>query len=188
MTRHFVLGNGNILVGLDRCGRIRDFYYPYVGQENHVNGKIHRIGIWVNGMFTWIDSDEWSKKGTYKKETLVTNLVVTNQRLGIEITFNDAVIKEQNIFLRNLTVKNLTTEQKEVRVFFHQQFEISEGSIGDTVYYHPLLKSVIHYKGKRYFLMNGASGKEGLVQYATGLVGEYGLEGTYKDAVLLCSF
>ncbi len=182
MTRHFVLGNGTILVGLDRDARLRDFYFPYVGSENHVNGKIHHLGIWVNGMFTWFDSDEWKKDLSYKKETLVTNIVAVNERLGVQITFNDAVIYDQNIFLRKLTFQNLSNEKKEVRVFFHQQFEISEGNIGDTVYYNPLLKSVIHYKGKRYFLMNGCIAKKGITEYATGLVGEFGLEGTYKDA------
>lgn len=183
MTRHFVLGNGTILVGLDKSAQVRDFYFPYVGQENHVSGKIHRMGIWVNGMFTWFNSEEWKKEISYKKETLVTNIVAVNERLGVQITFNDTVLYNQNIFLRKLLVENLGDEKKEVRIFFHQQFEISEGNIGDTVYYHPLLKSVIHYKGKRYFLMNGCDeDKKPMTEYATGLVGEYGKEGTYKDA------
>jgi oligosaccharide amylase len=182
MVRHFVLGNGNILVGLDNHGRIRDFYFPYVGQENHVNGKIHRIGIWVNGMFTWFESDEWKKTISYKKETLITNIVAINERLGIQITFNDGVCHKTNVFIRKIKIQNLHDDTKEVRLFFHQQFDISEGNIGDTVYYHPILKSLIHYKGKRYFLMNGSVKEEGIAEYATGLVGEYGLEGTYKDA------
>ncbi|MCH8908421.1 MAG: hypothetical protein IH840_15145 [Candidatus Heimdallarchaeota archaeon] len=42
MARHFVFGNGNILVCQDENAQIRDFYYPYVGQENHVSGKEHK--------------------------------------------------------------------------------------------------------------------------------------------------
>jgi oligosaccharide amylase len=182
MTRDFVLGNGEILVGLDAHARVRDLYYPYVGQENHINGQIHHIGIWINGYFSWLSSDEWTKSLAYQKDTLVTNIVITNAHQGVTLTFNDAVLHDQNVLLRNIKVQNLTDGKKEIRLFFHQQFEVSEGNVGDTVYYNPIVKSVIHYKGKRYFLMNGCVGSQGISQYATGLVGEYGREGTYKDA------
>ena len=182
MTRPIVLGNGNIHVGMDNHGRIRDFYFPYVGEENHVNGKIHRLGIWVDGHFSWLEDSSWSKDLKYKKDTLVTNIVATNNNLQIELVFNDAVLHDKNILMRKVTIKSLNNQKRNVRLFFHQQFEISEGNIGDTVYYNPIIKSVVHYKGRRYFLMNGCVDKKGITQWATGLVGEYGLEGTYKDA------
>jgi GH15 family glucan-1,4-alpha-glucosidase len=180
MTRHFVLGNGHIHVGLDYFGRVRDFFFPYIGQENHVNGKIHRLGVWVDGEFSWIEADHWQRKIGYKQDTLVTD--ITASWRGITLHFNDCVLHDKNVFLRKVTVKNNTEYKKEVRVFFHGQYEISEGNVGDTVYYNPIVKSVIHYKGKRYFLMNGSVGNKGITQFATGLVGEYGREGTWKDA------
>ena len=67
MVRHFVLGNENILVGIDKDGHVRDFYYPYVGQENHVNGKFHKLGVWVDGKFSWFSSPKWEKTLSYKK-------------------------------------------------------------------------------------------------------------------------
>lgn len=182
MTRHFVLGNGTILVGLDKDAQLRDFYFPYVGQENHVNGKVHRLGIWIDGSFSWFSSPDWKKSLSYMKETLVTNITGVNEKLGIDITINDAVCRNKNIFIRKVTITNKREQEREVRLFFHQHFEISEANIGDTVYYNPLLHSLIHYKGKRYFLMNGCVDERGITEYATGLVGEYGLEGTYKDA------
>ncbi len=185
MTRYFVLGNGNILVDLDHKGRVRDFYFPYVGQENHVNGRVHKIGIWVDGQFSWFDSPEWQHILAYKKETLVSDIVGINNSLGIKLQFNDAVHYAKNIFLRKIIVKNLTDKQREVRLFLHQRFEIYESNIGDTVYYHPSIDAIIHYKGKRYFLMNGYFRNRkmhGISSYATGLAGEYGLKGTYVDA------
>lgn len=182
MVRYFILGNQSILVGLDRHGQIRDFYFPYVGQENHVNGKVHRLGFWVNGAFSWIDAPEWQKALAYKKETMVTEVKAVNSGLGLSLTINDVVSHQKNVFLRKITFLNESKEKKEVRIFFHQLFEISEANVGDTVYFDPLLNALVHYKGKRYFLMNGLVGNHGINQYATGLVGEYGLEGTYKDA------
>lgn len=51
MARGFVLGNGSMLVGLDLLGRVKDVYFPFVGQENRVGGNCHKIGIWVDGQF-----------------------------------------------------------------------------------------------------------------------------------------
>ena len=184
-TRYFVLGNGNTLVNLDKHGQVRDFYYPYVGQENHVNGKIHQIGFWVDGQFSWFSWDEWEKTLDYKHETMVSNIVAINRRLGLKITLNDCVHYSRNIFIRKINIENLVNRKREVRLFMHQRFEIYESNIGDTVYYHPSVDAIVHYKGQRYFLINGMyknRTKHSIDGYATGLAGEYGLEGTYKDA------
>ena len=116
---------------------------------------------------------------------MITDIKAINHELGLEITLNDVVCHHKNIFIRKLNIRNYKNNKRNLKIFFHQQFEISEANVGDTVYYNPLLKSLIHYKGKRYFLMNGCSGDKkacGISEYATGLVGEYGMEGTYKDA------
>ncbi len=185
MTRYFVLGNGNVLVCLDGKGLLRDFYYPYVGQENHVNGSIHKFGIWVDSHFSWFDSDDWERTLTYKKEMLVSDIVGKNRSLNIELQINDTVHHTRNVYLRKVMVKNTSDHKREVRLFFHQHFAIYESNIGDTVYYHPSIDSIIHYKGKRYFLMNGQFKNRklhGISSYTTGLSGEYGLQGTYVDA------
>ncbi len=63
MARAITLGNGNMLVGLDYRGQVRDLYYPYVGQTNHVSGAsgsfVHRIGVFVDGEASWLDDAEW---------------------------------------------------------------------------------------------------------------------------------
>ena len=185
MTRYVALGNGSMLVDLDSNGLVRDLYYPYVGQENHVNGKKHMIGVWVEGKFSWFDSGEWKRTLVYEKETMVSNLIGIHKSLGIELRFRDAVDYKKNIFMRRITVRNMRKKQRKISIFLHQRFECYESNIGDTVYYHPSLGAVIHYKGKRYFLMNGMYKNEaihGMNSYTTGLAGERGLEGTYKDA------
>ena len=35
MSRPIVLSNGHMHVGLNTFGLVHDFYFPYVGQENH---------------------------------------------------------------------------------------------------------------------------------------------------------
>ena len=59
MARAITVGNGNLLVGLDYRGQVRDLYFPYVGLTNHVSGAsgsyVHRIGVYVDGVMSWLD-------------------------------------------------------------------------------------------------------------------------------------
>ena len=178
MARHFVFGNGKILVCQDENAQIRDFYYPYVGQENHVSGKSHKLGFWVDSSFSWFDSSDWKKSLSYNKESLVSNVTAENHNLGLRVVIQDTVHHKRNIFLRKIVVHNRTDRERVVKVFCHQHFCISETTVGETAFYDPLTKSIIHYKGKRYFLINGyVEGKKchGMSSYATGLAGEFGL-------------
>ena len=182
MTRHVILGNGNMLVCTDKNSLIRDFYYPYVGQENHVSGFVHRIGIWVDGIFSWVTQDEWNIEIKYKKDSLVSDVKMINHRLGIEISMMEAVHFEKNIYLRDLKVKNNFDREREIRIFFSQHFHISEDDIGDSIFYDPKTNSIVNYKGKRYFLMGGRSKDKDFDDYAVGVSG--GVEnkgGTYID-------
>jgi GH15 family glucan-1,4-alpha-glucosidase len=52
MVRPIILGNGDMLVCFDKFHQVRDWYYPYVGQENHVSSQKHRIGVFVDGVFS----------------------------------------------------------------------------------------------------------------------------------------
>src|SRR3989339_243046 len=117
MTRPIILGNGNMLVCLDKNACIRDFYYPYVGQENHVSGNHHRIGIYVDGKFSWIYDGHWNLLLKYKKDTLVSEVIAHNNELGIELIINEAVHCQKNILLRRVQVKNLWEGKRENKLF-----------------------------------------------------------------------
>ncbi|MBP1740385.1 MAG: glycosyl hydrolase, glucoamylase [Deltaproteobacteria bacterium] len=54
MPRDIPVGNGKLLVCFDRNYRIRDLYYPHVGQENHVSGNVFRFGVSAGGRFSWV--------------------------------------------------------------------------------------------------------------------------------------
>ena len=55
--------------------------------------------------------------------------------------------------------------------------------MGDTAAYDPTTKTVTHYKGWRYFLVNlMANGMPGIEQWAVGQKGQPGKEGTWRDA------
>ncbi|MEK9152286.1 MAG: glycoside hydrolase family 15 protein, partial [Patescibacteria group bacterium] len=146
-------------------------------------GHAHRMGLWIDGVFCWCErGPDWRFDYGYEHETLVGAITARNDRLGVEILFNDCVYNEKDIFLRKCTVRNLRLERRKARMFFHQEFQIAESGLGNTVYYDPRDKFVVHYKGRRVFLINGRVGEEGIADYATGACHFAGTEGTWRDA------
>ena len=182
MPKSLVLGNGTLLVCFDKHGLVRDFYFPHVGEENQTENCVHRIGIWVDGKFTWLSDESWKIKIDYEEETLVSHIEAVNQELGIELFFNDVVYNEQNIFIRHITIKNKSNNAREFRVFFNQQFQIRELSHGNTAYYEPDTEAVIHYRGRRVFLVSGKCNGRTFDHYSVGLFKIEGKDGTWKDA------
>ncbi|OQZ00760.1 MAG: glycoside hydrolase family 15 [Candidatus Brocadia sp. UTAMX2] len=182
MPRDLPVGNGSMLVTFDREYQIRDIFYPYVGKENHTIGHPCRMGIWVDGQFSWFGG-EWQKTLRYKEDTLVTDVRARNDRLKIELQMYDTVDFHLNIFVKEIVVRNLEGRDREVRLFFNHDFHIYENEVGDTAYYDPDTMSVIHYKSHRYFLINCCdSAKCGVDHFATGIKETRGAEGTWKDA------
>ena len=184
MTRPLVFGNGMILVGLDDRARVRDFYFPYVGSENHIGRRdAHKIGVWTEGVMSWFSEDSWKFTLSYKKDMMVSDIVARNEKLSLTVNFTDVVYNEKNIFLRSITIENHIDREREVKMFFNQQFEISQTYYADTAYYNPTLKAVVHYKGRRVFLVSGRDDEGNFFsEYSTGLFNIEGKEGTWRDA------
>ncbi|HEX8845600.1 MAG TPA: glycoside hydrolase family 15 protein [Pyrinomonadaceae bacterium] len=181
MPRDIPVGNGSLLVTFDELYQIRDIYFPHVGKENHSEGHPFRFGLWVDGEFSWVSDKGWARELNYLSETLVTEVRLTNEALNVEIVSNDAVDSHENIFVRRLTLRNMEEERREFRLFFHQDFYISESEVGDTAYFDPETRSLIHYKGQRYFLVS-TDAPAGVETFATGRKAFKGAEGTWRDA------
>jgi GH15 family glucan-1,4-alpha-glucosidase len=182
VTREIITGNGRLTVALDDCLTVRDFFYPRVGSENHLSGHALRMGIWVDGTFSWIGS-EWQTETRYLPETQVSNCRSIHKSLGIKLEVNDAVYSWLDVFLRKLVIHNLSPNPREIRIFFSHDFHIYGVDTGDTALYHPDTQAIIHYKGQRYFLINGITDQnQGIYQFATGYKESAGFEGTWKDA------
>jgi oligosaccharide amylase len=177
--RDIPVGNGSFLVTFDDKYQIRDVYFPHVGQENHTEGFPFRFGVWADGEFSWIFSDEWTRSLKYLPETLVTDVSLFSDALGIEIVCNDTVASHENIFLRRVKVLNRRGADREVRIFLHHDFRIYENKVGDTAFYDPDNLALVHYKKHRYFLINTQPHFD---SFATGRKAFRDQEGTWRDA------
>jgi glucoamylase len=183
MPKSLVLGNGNMLISLDMRAQVKDFYFPYVGLENQAGSLFtHRIGVFVEDQFAWFDDESWEIHINYQENTLVSDIQAINNELQVRVDFNDVIYNEKNIFIRKATVHNLADRPRQIKLFFHQQFEIFESYIGDSGYFDPIKNVVVHYKGKRVIMINATCGKESFDDYSVGNFGIDGKQGTYVDA------
>ncbi len=182
MAKSLSFGNGSLLICSDPFGRVRDIYFPYVGLENHAGGSnAHRIGVWVEGQFSWLDDSTWTTD--VRSDTAYTGLTTAySSALGIELHFTDVLSHEKNIFFRKIKVHNKVAREREVRIFFNHQFEIYHSEKGDTAFYDPENNTVVHYEGRRAFLANALADGKGFSDYTVGIFQIEGKEGTYKDA------
>ena len=182
MAKSLSFGNGTTLILTDAYARVRDIYFPHVGLENHAGGSnAHRIGVWVDGFFSWLDDNSWQID--IRSDLAFTGLTTAySPALALEIHFTDVLSHEKNVFLRKIKVHNRTEREREVRVFFNHQFEIYHSEKGDTAFYEPDTNTVIHYEGRRAFLANALHEGRGISDFTVGIFRIEGKEGTYKDA------
>lgn len=185
MPKAYVLSNGRIHVGFDQFSQVYDFYFPYVGLENQMGKNyVHKLGIFVDSKMHWFDNGEWDIKHGLSKDYNIGCSKLVNKNIGIEVSIKDSVYNEKDILIRQIKIKNNFESSREVKLFFNQQFEMYESYRGDTAYFDPTQNVIIHYKGRRIFLVNAINAKDlkQFSEYSIGLLGIEGKEGTYKDA------
>lgn len=185
MARPIILSNGELHVGINNYGVVHDFYYPYVGFENHALGENlrHKVGIYVDGSLSWTDSGEWTFTYRYPHNALIGHITARNDRLQVLLEFDDFVDSDISVFMRNIHVINLAQNQRHIKLFLYQAFAIGDSrSNTDTAQYLPDSDAILHYRGRRAFVISGLSGGKPFDQRAIGLFGIEGHEGTYKDA------
>jgi glucoamylase len=182
MPRDLPLGNERFLVMFDRAYQIADIFFPHVGLENHSLGHPFKFGVFADSKFSWTAG--WNKTMNYLDDALVSQVTLENDEMGLRLDCNDCVDFISPVFLRKITISNLKDNDREVRLFFHQDFHLKGTRIGDTAYYDAYKsKALIHYKTDTYFLMNCETEKqEGIFQYACGFKESQGALGTWKDA------
>lgn len=185
MARPIVLSNGELHVGLNEYGLVHDFYYPYVGLANHSSGAgtRHRVGIWVDGRISWLDDGSWTFKFHYPHHALIGHTLAKNESLQLLLEIDDCVDANMSAFMRNIHVINNADHPREIRLFMRQAFAIDDSrSNTDTAQYLPDSDAILHYRGKRAFIVSGQYNDMPFDQHSIGLFGIEGHEGTYRDA------
>ncbi len=186
MLRPIVLSNGEMHVGLNNFGLVHDFYYPYVGLTNHAEGDHtrHRIGVWCDGKISWLDNEgEWEFTFRYPIRALVGHTIAKNASMNILLEIDSVVDSHVSAFIRNIHVVNMADYDREIRLFTHQAFVIDDSrSKTDTAQYLPDSNAIVHYRGRRAFIVSGVYDDQPFDQHSIGLFGIEGHESVYRDA------
>ncbi|MBL8059636.1 MAG: glycoside hydrolase family 15 protein [Chthonomonas sp.] len=171
MPRPLVFGNGLFLIQLDARHRIRDLFFPHVGQYNHLAGHSIRMGVWRDGQFSWCDSDEWEIEQAYEKGTMVGRSRLRCEGMAIELELVEQMAPRERIFRRQITLFN-RGPAAEIRIFFSHDLRLNESDIGDTALYHPQSGSIVHYKNNTAIAFRGKWGDKGIFQYRASTRGQ----------------
>ncbi|MEO7003745.1 MAG: glycoside hydrolase family 15 protein [Ktedonobacterales bacterium] len=195
MPRNLPLANGRMLVNFDANYDLRDIYWPHIGERNHTLGHVNHSGVWVDGAFSWFDSDGWQRDLRYEEDTLTTTVTLIHAGLQLRIECCDAVDFYRDILIRRMRVTNQADHPREVRLFFHHDWHIWESEGANTVYYRPDQQVIIAYKDTCYLLVDGVVGDDlagapqqqrqgdlGVHHWATGQKEFEGKQGTWRDA------
>lgn len=181
--RELPIGNGDLLVTFDTAYRVRDIYWPMVGKFNHTAGHVQRFGVWADGVMAWVEDEGWTRSLKYRSDTLVTDVVLTNERLGLEVRCVDCVDFHEPVWIRRTVVRDLLGQKRDVRLFFHIDLSIQENPVGDTANYDPGTAGLVLYKGEFYFLANACDARKcGIDHWAIGTKRLGSAEGTWRDA------
>ena len=174
MARPIVLSNGELHVGLNIFGVVHDFYYPYVGFENHAAGQglRHKLGVYVDNVLSWTDDGAWTFEFHYPHTALIGHTTARNDSLGIVLEMDDIVDAEMNAFIRNIHVINTADRPRDIKVFTYQAFAIGDSrSNTDTAQYLPDSNAILHYRGRRAFVVSGYTDNAPFDQFSIGLFG-----------------
>jgi glucoamylase len=177
MPRNLPIGNGSLLVAFDGQYRLADFYYPHVGMENHAAARF-RFGVWADDALHATDEPSWQRTLEYLRDTLVTDVQLQNDAIGLRIRCYDTVDPDASIYLRKMVVRNQREEARDIKLFLHHDFALYGNRIGDTVMFDPASGGILQYKARRCVLVNHDGG---VVEYACGRTAAAG-EGTWADA------
>ncbi|MFP5245691.1 MAG: glycoside hydrolase family 15 protein [Thermoanaerobaculia bacterium] len=178
MPRDLPIGNGSLLVAFDAQYRVADFYFPRVGMENHAAAKF-RFGVFCDGALHATDDAPWQRTLEYLRDTLVTDVQLHNEAIGLRLRCHDAVDPDACVYVRKIVVRNTRDEARDIKLFLHHDFALYGNPIGDTVMYDPASQGIIQYKARRFVLINCEGG---VSEYACGRSATTGAEGTWADA------
>ncbi|WNF37763.1 hypothetical protein RJD24_04725 [Bacillaceae bacterium IKA-2] len=121
--------------------------------------KSVKYGVWVDGIFSWLDSEKW----VCDSDKLSSKRNFTNENLKLSITFQPKFLATNT--LQEVTIANLKAEKRNLKFFCSQTFT-ERGSEGLT-FYAPSISAIVHSYDNTYLLVNGMLKKQGIVQYCT---------------------
>lgn len=150
MSTTIVLGNGSTLVNLDENLNLKDFYWPFVGEADHLSTTTNEIFFVINGQRVYLNHGNFDFEIQYVPNSLVSESTAISNTHQLKITFRDFVVHDQDIFVRKISFTNLGEEYREILMFFKHNFVMREDDTGNTATWYPQTDLMCHYKKNTY--------------------------------------
>ncbi len=119
-----------------------------------------KYGVWVDGTFTWLESENWlHSKNVKKNETEI--FINSNENLSITVERK----YYNRTMLQDITINNLMNKQRDIKLFISQNF--TNKADDSVTFYAPSAQAMVRSYKDQYLLLNGVLNKRGIVQYCT---------------------
>jgi GH15 family glucan-1,4-alpha-glucosidase len=138
--------------------------------------------------FSWLHEPSWTAAMRYEDESLICLTELKNAELALTVRFRDGVHMQENIFIRSIDIVNDSDRERTIKIFFEQDLHLYGDDQQNTALFAPEMGNphkqgaIVHYRKRRYFLINGYTETQGVEDFSVGKVHYKNLEGTWKDA------
>lgn len=178
MSTSLVLGNGSTLVNIDDNLNLKDFYWPFVGEANHLSERANEIFFSIDGNIVYLNNDNFIISTNYFDNSLVSSSKAYSELYQLEITFTDFVLYDKDIFLRKISIQNKGNEYRELKVYFKHNYYMREDDSGNTATWYEPAKIMCHYKKNSYLGMGFCSR---IHEYTCSAPNDNGGKGAFPD-------
>jgi GH15 family glucan-1,4-alpha-glucosidase len=178
MSTALVLSNHEYLVNIDTNLQISDLYFPHIGQENHLASRSNIMFVRIDGEIFEINPNNFEININYSSESLVGKSTIVHYKTGLSIEFDDFILPDLRVFIRDFTIINNDEHPHEVYVYFQNNFTIYENDIADTVLWYQKAGAIIHYKKNRYV---GVGSTNRIYQFSCAGTNDNNHKGAYPN-------
>lgn len=153
MSNAIVLSNHKLLVNLGYDLALNDFYFPYVGQDNHLTKYRNPVLIAIDGVLQNLADPLNKITIDYDGHLCISNSAIEFEEYGVRIEFEDFITIGHDILVRRFRIVNSAQVTHEVRVYFQNNFALNESLYADTVVWYQPAGALLHYKKHTYLAM-----------------------------------
>lgn len=145
-----IIGNGQTLVTMGKNGQFQRYFWPNVGGKQHLSEMQMGVKISNHHETSWIHDHHWEHSQKYLTKTNIVRTIATNTFLGVKLTFDDFVLPENDVIIRDFTIENLTLE-KNISMVSFSSFSICGNPGLNSVLFDFEEDMLVHYRYDFYF-------------------------------------
>lgn len=143
-----IIGNSRMLGCISKEGELLRLFWPNIDHMQQV--EQFEVGFRLdNDTPVFLGKTNFNIEQSYENKTNILITQFTNEQVGIEIMQSDFCLMEQDIMLRRYTIKNISSEDRNLRWLLYSSSTSSKenftGSLIDLE-----REALIHYQRNRY--------------------------------------